>query len=99
MLRATGLGKSYRAPSGARVPVLASVDLTVKGGEFVVISGPSGSGKTTLLNVLGLLEDAEHGEVWYERTARFSCTAPGYVAAVWIRTDESGRATPPSWNL
>ena len=71
MLRATGLGKSYRAPSGARVPVLASVDLTVKGGEFVVISGPSGSGKTTLLNVLGLLEDAEHGEVWYE-SARVS---------------------------
>ena len=66
MLRATGLGKSYRAPSGARVPVLTSVNLTVKGGEFVVISGSSGSGKTTLLNVLGLLEDAEHGEVWYE---------------------------------
>ena len=66
MLRATGLVKSFRAPSGAPVPVLAGAELTAKGGEFVVIGGPSGSGKSTLLNVLGLLEDAEGGEVWYE---------------------------------
>jgi ABC-type lipoprotein export system ATPase subunit len=66
VLRATGLVKSFRAPSGAPVPVLAGAELTAKGGEFVVIGGPSGSGKSTLLNVLGLLEDAEGGEVWYE---------------------------------
>src|SRR5206468_426898 len=41
-------------------------DLTVKGGEFVVVAGPSGSGKSTLLSVLGLLEDAEAGEIAYE---------------------------------
>ncbi len=66
MLRASGLAKTYRAPSGSPVPVLTGADLTVKGGEFVVITGPSGSGKSTLLNVLGLLEDADRGEVWYE---------------------------------
>ncbi len=65
MLRATGLRKSYRAPSGAPIRVLAGAELTVKGGEFVVIAGPSGSGKSTLLNVLGLLEDADGGDVWY----------------------------------
>jgi len=66
MLRAAGLVKSYRAPSGTSIPVLAGVDLTVKGGELVVVMGPSGSGKSTLLNVLGLLEDGDDGDVWFE---------------------------------
>jgi ABC-type lipoprotein export system ATPase subunit len=44
MLRAVGLVKSYRAPTGKPIRVLAGVDLTVKGGELVVVSGPSGSG-------------------------------------------------------
>jgi len=65
MLRASGLVKSYRAPSGAPIRVLAGAELTVKGGEFVVVAGPSGSGKSTLLNVVGLLEDADAGETWY----------------------------------
>src|SRR5207244_12523286 len=55
MLRAVGLVKSYRAPTGKPIRVLAGVDLTEKGGELVVVTGPSGSGKSTLLNVLGLL--------------------------------------------
>ena len=66
MLRAVGLVKSYRAPSGAPIRVLGGVDLTVKAGEIVVVTGPSGSGKSTLLNVLGLLEDGDGGDVWFE---------------------------------
>jgi ABC-type lipoprotein export system ATPase subunit len=66
MLRAVGLVKSYRAPTGKPIRVLAGVDLTVKGGELVVVGGPSGSGKSTLLNVLGLLEDGDSGEIWFE---------------------------------
>jgi ABC-type lipoprotein export system ATPase subunit len=46
--------------------VLGGVDLTVKAGEIVVVTGPSGSGKSTLLNVLGLLEDGDGGDVWYQ---------------------------------
>ena len=65
MLRAEGLVKAHRRHSNAPISVLAGVDLTVKAGEMTVIVGPSGSGKSTLLNVLGLLEDADAGDLWY----------------------------------
>ena len=65
---AVGLVKSYRAPTGRPIRVLDGIDLTVKGGELAVITGPSGSGKSTLLNVLGLLEDGDSGEIWFEDT-------------------------------
>jgi ABC-type lipoprotein export system ATPase subunit len=56
--------KTYRGPS-APVPVLSGVDLRVEAGALAVVAGTSGSGKSTLLNVLGLLEDADGGEIWY----------------------------------
>jgi putative ABC transport system ATP-binding protein len=58
------LVKTYRGPS-APIPVLSGVDLRVGAGDLTVIAGTSGSGKSTLLNVVGLLEDAEGGDVWY----------------------------------
>jgi len=64
MLRGEGLVKIYRGPS-APVPVLSGVDLRVEAGALAVVAGTSGSGKSTLLNVLGLLEDADGGAVWY----------------------------------
>src|SRR5918992_2128415 len=66
MLRAVGITKSFRAPSDEVIPVLTGVELTVAAGELAVIVGASGSGKSTLLNVLGLLEDADAGEVFYD---------------------------------
>ncbi len=86
MLRAAGLVKTYRAPTGAPVPVLAGIDLSVKGGEFTVIAGASGSGKSTLLNVLGLLEEADAGEVWYEETrvSALGRNAKSRARARWV---------------
>jgi ABC-type lipoprotein export system ATPase subunit len=86
VLRATGLVKSFRAPSGAPVRVLAGAELTVKGGELVVVAGPSGSGKSTLLNVLGLLEDAEGGETWYadERVSALGRNAKSRARARYV---------------
>jgi ABC-type lipoprotein export system ATPase subunit len=65
VLTARGLVKRFPAPAGTPIEVLAGVDLVVRCGELVVIEGPSGSGKSTLLNVLGLLEDADAGEICF----------------------------------
>jgi ABC-type lipoprotein export system ATPase subunit len=63
VLEARGLVKTYRTSAGPPIRVLDGVDFTVAAGRVAVVLGPSGSGKSTLLNVLGLLEDADAGDV------------------------------------
>jgi len=48
------------------VAALDHVSVAVKEGEFVAIQGTSGSGKSTLLNVLGGLDQATAGEVFFD---------------------------------
>lgn len=65
VFRATGLTKVYR--NGAlEVHALRGIDFLARKGEFVVILGPSGSGKSTFLNIVGGLDTATAGEVWFE---------------------------------
>lgn len=45
--------------------IISDLDLTVKEGEFISILGKSGSGKTTLLNLLGMLDEADGGDIIY----------------------------------
>lgn len=48
-----------------KVFALAGVDLELYAGEMAVLLGPSGSGKSTLLNILGGLDHATTGRVWF----------------------------------
>jgi putative ABC transport system ATP-binding protein len=45
---------------------LSNVNFEVNKGEFVAIMGPSGCGKSTLLNILGLLDNSDSGEYYFE---------------------------------
>jgi NitT/TauT family transport system ATP-binding protein len=54
--------KVYETRDGANVRALASINLSVKSGEFLTVVGPSGCGKSTLLKVLGGLTPRSAGE-------------------------------------
>lgn len=59
------LTKIYRTGE-VDIHALRGVDLDIHRGEFTVLLGPSGSGKSTLLNILGGLDTATGGRVWFE---------------------------------
>jgi len=59
-----GLTKVYGEGRSA-VHALRGVDLEIPQGEIVVLLGPSGSGKSTLLNIIGGLDRATAGEVFF----------------------------------
>ncbi len=61
MIKAVDIHKSY-----GPLHVLKGVSLEVGQGEIVSIVGASGAGKTTLLQILGTLDTADRGEIWYD---------------------------------
>ncbi len=48
------------------VPALRGIDMEIESGEFTTVFGPSGSGKTTLLNMIGCLDKATSGEIYFD---------------------------------
>lgn len=69
LLELRNVSKSYHeTASGASVPVLREVNLTIEPGESLAITGPSGCGKSTLLNILGTLDEPDEGELLFNGT-------------------------------
>ena len=64
VFRARGLTKIYDMGE-VQVHALRGVDLELHRSELMVLLGPSGSGKSTLVNILGGLDTATSGEVFY----------------------------------
>ncbi len=57
--------------NGARLPVLHDANLTVEGGECVVLHGHSGSGKSTLLRSLYANYLPDEGHIWVRHQERW----------------------------
>jgi lipoprotein-releasing system ATP-binding protein len=53
---------------GSRVEVLKGLDINVMQKEFIAIRGASGVGKSTLLHIMGLLDTATSGKVFFDNT-------------------------------
>jgi lipoprotein-releasing system ATP-binding protein len=77
-----GLRKQY-----GNLLLFENIDFAVKRGEMLAIVGQSGAGKSTLLHVLGALDGASAGEVYFEAILLRSLTP---VEAADFRNREIG---------
>jgi lipoprotein-releasing system ATP-binding protein len=64
MLRVDGLKKVYRSGSSDLV-LFENLSFQVHKGEMLAIVGESGSGKSSLLHILGALDSASAGDVYF----------------------------------
>jgi ABC-type lipoprotein export system ATPase subunit len=62
LLELRDVAKRFETPRGP-LSVLEEISLTVRPGDFVVLTGPSGSGKSTLLHLAALLDRPTAGSV------------------------------------
>ncbi len=65
ILSAKNITKQYQMGE-ITVDALKGVSFDLKRGEFVVVLGASGSGKSTILNIIGGIDSATTGEIFYE---------------------------------
>ena len=65
LLSAFDVRKHYETPAGT-LEILRSVQLIVRKGEMVFITGKSGCGKSTLLHILGGLDRASDGKIFFD---------------------------------
>ena len=70
---ARGVTKVYRSGE-VEVHALRGVDLELLEGETAVLLGPSGSGKSTLLNIMGGLDQATAGSVFFRDQELTACS-------------------------
>jgi lipoprotein-releasing system ATP-binding protein len=64
MIRTENIHKSF-----GKLEVLKGIDLSVGKAEIVSIVGASGAGKSTLLHIIGTLDSADKGDIYFEDRA------------------------------
>lgn len=65
IIKTVALEKTYKLGK-VDVPALRKADMEIQEGEVTTLIGPSGSGKTSLLNIIGLIDTATGGELYFE---------------------------------
>lgn len=65
LLQAKNIIKTYKEEK-IRTDVLKGVNINIYSNELTAIVGKSGSGKSTLLHILGTLDKADSGEIFYK---------------------------------
>ena len=65
LIRGSKIYKTYDMGE-TKIHALSGVDFEIYSNEFLVILGPSGSGKSTFLNILGGMDIATSGELYYK---------------------------------
>jgi len=65
MLKISNLTKTY-IKGRIEIPALKDVSFEVNEGEYISIIGKSGSGKSTLLNLIGGLDSASSGHIFFK---------------------------------
>ncbi|MDH4944491.1 ABC transporter ATP-binding protein [Sulfurimonas sp. C5] len=66
MIRIENLHKYFYKDEPREVHALDNINITIKDGEFTLLSGPSGCGKSTLLNLIGALDDVDEGKIYFD---------------------------------
>ncbi|MBT1449712.1 lipoprotein-releasing ABC transporter ATP-binding protein LolD [Glaciecola sp. XM2] len=74
VLRCQAIVKSYHEAE-SQINILQNVSLELQEGETLAILGSSGSGKSTLLHILGTLDSADSGEVFFREESLTSLNA------------------------
>lgn len=64
MIRIKNVKKIYKA-ANFEIKALKGVSINIENGDFVALRGESGCGKTTLLNIIGMIDDFNSGEYYY----------------------------------
>ena len=71
------ISKSYQdSLVVARRDVLRDISFNLDSGDSLSISGPSGAGKSTLLNIISGLDDADDGNVYFDKLCFSNLTSP-----------------------
>ncbi len=68
MIQLNNIFKYYNSKF-QRTFILKDICLNIKTSEFVTIMGPSGAGKSTLLNIIGMIDQANEGEYYFQEQA------------------------------
>lgn len=68
VIRVENLKKTFRTGS-ALLTVFSEVNFDVQSGQSIALTGESGAGKSTLLHILGALDNATEGEVFFQGAA------------------------------